>query len=183
MTLFRKGLSPFQTALAMIGAKPGDEVLVIGADNGALAAELALVTGLNGRLLVVDRTEGAKARVAAAADRAGALVEFEDAPTTMLPLDPDRFRIAVINRHLAALDAESRADCCAEAFRVIRPGGRLIVIEGAGRPGAFGMLPTRSTVIPAAEIEALLRTAGARAVRRLAAAEGVAYFEAFKAGT
>src|SRR5687767_4696563 len=52
---FRKGASPHQTAIAMIGAKSGSRVLVVGAGDAAVAGEVALVAGLNGHVLVVDR--------------------------------------------------------------------------------------------------------------------------------
>ena len=53
MKLFRNAASPYQTSLAMIGAKAGSTVIVVGASEPALAAEVALVTGLNGRTLAV----------------------------------------------------------------------------------------------------------------------------------
>jgi ubiquinone/menaquinone biosynthesis C-methylase UbiE len=164
----------------MIGAKAGDEVLVIGAGDAALAAEIARVTGLNGRLVVVDRAEGARARVEAAAGRAGALVEFEDAPPTMLPIDPDSYRIVVIANRLSSLAGSDRAGCCAEACRVLKPGGRLVVIDGARRPGIFGLFSQQSATIAEEEVLTLLARSGARAGRRLAAVDAVAYYEALK---
>jgi ubiquinone/menaquinone biosynthesis C-methylase UbiE len=183
MPIFRRGLSPHQTALAMIGVKPGDEVLVIGSGDAVLAAELARVTGLNGRLLVVDRADGAQARIDAAAARAGALVEFEDAPPTMLPIDPDSYQIVVINNRLSSLNAADRADCCAEARRVLKPGGRLSVIDGARRPGMFGLFSQPSTTISGDEILKLLAQCGVRSGRQLGASEGIAYYEAIKPRT
>jgi ubiquinone/menaquinone biosynthesis C-methylase UbiE len=180
MPIFRQGPSAHQTSLAMIGAKAGDEVLVIGAGDAALAAEIARVTGLNGRLVVVDRAEGARARVEAAAGRAGALVEFEDAPPTMLPIDPDSYRIVVIANRLSSLAGSDRAGCCAEACRVLKPGGRLVVIDGARRPGIFGLFSQQSATIAEEEVLTLLARSGARAGRRLAAVDAVAYYEALK---
>src|SRR6187549_2737077 len=124
MRWLKKGPSPHQTALAMVGAKPAGQVVVIGAADGALAAELALVTGLNGRTLVVDRAEDAKTRIDVAAARAGALVDHERAPATMLPLDTGTFDVAVINNVLD--DAPSAANqIVGEATRVVRAGGRV----------------------------------------------------------
>ena len=180
MGLFRKGASPHQTPLAMIGAKSGSRVLVIGAGDAAIAAELALVAGLNGHVLVIDRAAGAAARVDAAAAKAGALVEFQDAPVTMLPLDPDGFDIVVLNRRYAEMTDEDRANAVGETMRVARPGGRLIVIEATPRPGLFRAVPARApTVTPEAIREAVAR-AGWRASRVLADVDGVAYIEAVK---
>ena len=163
----------------MIGAKAGGRVLVIGAANAALVAELALVTGLNGRTLVVDRSTQLREQVKAAAARAGALVDDEDAPPTMLPLDADTFDVVVIQQTLAA--APDRTPIVAEAARVLRVGGRVIVIEGAPRAGVFGAI-ARSAA-PKADSKTLLATmtaAGLKAVRVLSESEGVMYLEGTK---
>jgi hypothetical protein len=70
MKWLRPGPPPFQTDLAMIGAKSGQHVLVLGAGEGGLAAALAGVTGLNGRTLAIDPDAGASAAI----ERAGARV-------------------------------------------------------------------------------------------------------------
>ena len=72
MKLFRPGASPHQTALAMVGAKAGSAVVIIGAEDPAFSAEVALVTGLNGRTLIVVAAADAEPRVEAAATNAGA---------------------------------------------------------------------------------------------------------------
>jgi len=91
----KKSESSQATALAMVGAKPGQSVVVLGAD-GPLAAAIGLVTGLNGRTVVVDGAEGAAARVQAAADNAGALLEFVSAAPAATTLDAAAFDVAVI---------------------------------------------------------------------------------------
>jgi hypothetical protein len=48
MLKLRAGPSPYHTAVAMVGARAGDRVLMIGADDADLAAHVALVTGLSG---------------------------------------------------------------------------------------------------------------------------------------
>ncbi len=179
MSVFRKGLSPRQTALAMIGAKAGSQVLVLGADDPALAGEIALVTGLNGRTLVVDPDAAAEKRVEAAAGEAGALIEFTRAPRTMLPLDTDTFDVVVIPG-LATLSAEERVLTVAEGLRVTRPGGRIVIVAREKRPGLFGALSAKTPVLAPETAQELLSSAGARAVRRLAAQDGIAYYEGRK---
>lgn len=164
----------------MIGAKPGDRVLVIGAGDGRLAAGLGLLTGLNGRTLVVDRTPGAQARVDAAARRAGALVEFDPSAAATLPIADGAFDIVVVPQELSARPTEL-AHIASEAARVARPGGRVMVIEQTERRGFRALLMRDARrVIPAEEIRALLSDAGLRAARVLAEVDGIAYIDAMK---
>lgn len=175
---FRQGLSPYQTPLAMVGVKSGDEVVVVGAADADLAAQLALVTGLNGQTMVVDRPEE-RGRIDAAAARAGALVEFSDGSPTSLPLADGSNDVVVIAVGLGALTADERARGMDEAMRVLRPGGRTIVIEGIKSPReAAG---TERPAIDDGEVLALLTAAGGRAVRTLATAGGRTYYESRKA--
>jgi len=172
------------TGFAMVGARAGDHVLVLGVpgpDAAALAAEIALTTGLNGRTVVVDVGTAARERVESAAAKAGALVEFEWAPVTMLPLDSGTFDIAVINRQLVQQDGRNRIACCEEALRVVKPRGRVVVIEALRRPGLFGLLPARQPGLPVEESRAALVAAGASAVRELAEVDGRMYLEALSA--
>jgi ubiquinone/menaquinone biosynthesis C-methylase UbiE len=165
----------------MVAARAGDQVAVLGAPGqteAALAAEVGAETGLNGRTLVIDVGSEARSRVEAAAAKAGALVDFEWAPVTMLPLDAGSFDIAVINRQLGSLEGRNRVACCEEALRIIKPTGRVIAIEGVRRQGLFGLIPTRLPGLAPEDVRDALNAAGARAVRQLADINGVVYFEA-----
>jgi SAM-dependent methyltransferase len=173
MSWFKRGLPPHQTALAMIGARAGDRVLFVGAGAPTLAAEVARVTGLNGRTLVLDGAAGARGRVDRAAADAGTLVEFEEAPPTMMPIDADAFDIAVIVAERSSVDAIHRT--AFEACRILRPGGRVVIRWPLPRPGLFG---AGSSALP--PLVDILQQAGALAVRHLADADGVAYYEGRK---
>jgi ubiquinone/menaquinone biosynthesis C-methylase UbiE len=174
---FKPGSPPHQTARAMVGARPGDAVLVLGSRDAGLAAAVALVTGLNGRTLVVDRDPTARARIEIAARNAGALVDFEDAPVTALPVESGAFDVAVVDVGLAAMSDTDRRTTIAEAFRVLRPAGRVIVIQRAPRTGLFGAARDKTPALAAEVVQDLLREAGGRAVRQLADVDGAAYFE------
>jgi len=181
MSLFRAGPSPHQTALAMVGIKPGKTAVVVGAGDGALAAELALITGLNGRTVVIDARETARSTVEMAARKAGALVEFETGDPTRLPVDTSAADVAVLNRLLGP--SGDRTAVASEAVRIIRPGGRVIVLEGERRRGFLARLsrPQGPAPLQGALVCELLRQAGLRAVRVLADADGVTYVEGAKA--
>lgn len=181
MTWFREAASPYQLALAVIGAKPGDQVLVAGAGDGGLAAALALSTGLNGQTLVVDPAPGARERVALAAAQAGALVEFDATPFMARARPEASVQLVVFNHALAGWSPWDRPNACCAAWRVLRPGGRLIVLERARRSGLFALLQTPGEPpLPGEGIVALATRAEFRAARVLSESEGVLFVEAAK---
>jgi len=172
---------PFDPAVAMLGVKGSDRVLFCGAGEPALAGAVGVITSLNGQTTVVDRRTGADTQVAAAAAAAGGLVDFEDAPLTLLPFDTDHWDVAVIVDDLRALEGEA-AQALSEAIRVVRPGGRIVLLNRVSRPGLFGLVRgAEASAEPAEKIVATLTAAGLRAARLLAEVEGVRYFEAVKA--
>jgi ubiquinone/menaquinone biosynthesis C-methylase UbiE len=175
---FRKGLPPYHAAMAMVGVRSGNQVVVVGAADADLPAQIAVVTGLNGRTLVVDRGE-ARVRVEAAARRAGALVDFEEAPPTSLPVAAESTDVLVLAWGLASLSADERARTVEEAMRVLRPGGRAIVVEGGKASRAA--TPPGVSPVTADAILALLAGVGGKAVRTLATVDGLTYYEARKA--
>jgi ubiquinone/menaquinone biosynthesis C-methylase UbiE len=171
---------PHRTAVSMVGARPGDSVLFCGAGRPDIAGAVGAVTGLNGQTTVVDRQDRAKERVAAGAAAAGALVDFTDAPLTMLPFDNEQWDLAVIPDGLTALGGNATT-VLSEAIRVVRPNGRVVIIERVSRPGLFGLFRTpEASVAPAEMTTAALTAAGLRGVRLLAETDGVRYFEGTK---
>jgi SAM-dependent methyltransferase len=163
----------------MIGAKPGGTVLVSGASDPAVAAEVALVTGLNGRTLVVVPPGATPAAVLKAAAAAGALVEVEAADPAALPAADGSFDVAVVT---AAGAAPNFDRVIHEAARVVRPGGRVVVIRGRKVSGLRRLLPGGASESGAADdlIISRLSDAGLRGTRLLGHADGVSYFEGTK---
>ena len=179
MSLFRSGGSPHQTALAMIGAKAGDAALILGADDADLCAEVARVTGLNGRTAVIDPSPGSAGRLEAAGGRAGGLVEAVIAPLDR-PADGTDFDIAVVATPLAARAAADRPAIVRAALASLRPGGRLVVIDGVRKSGMLGVRRSGSPRLPEPEMRALLQSAGAQAIRPLATVDEITYWESRK---
>ncbi len=146
----------------MAGVKLGDRVLAVGVRDPALIAVLAVKAGLTGTACAVDADEAAVKKAAASIERDGALAEVTRAPWGMWPYDADSFDVAVIRDLLPTLTSDSRSRCVSEVLRVLRPGGRAIVIEGAKRG-------TKA-----------LKDAGFAAVRVLAEIDGTSYAEGIK---
>ena len=179
MGLFRKS-SAEPLAVTMAGVKLGQRLLAVGVRDPKLIAQLAVKAGLTGRACVVDDDEARLAEGAAAIEAEGALVEPIRAPYGMWPFDAGSFDIAVIPNLLPALPADTRVRCISEVFRVLRPGGRALIIE-TGRRGGFGALLNRSHADASyAGPIAALQQAGFRAVRQLAEADGISYAEGIK---
>lgn len=172
--------SPLRAAVSMVGAKPGDSVLFCGADRPDVAGEVGKVTGLNGQTTVVARQDGAAVRVKAGAEKAGSLVDFEDAPVTMLPFDNGSWDVVVVADGMRGL-GQAASVAVSEAVRVLRAGGRVVVMDRVSRPGLFGLFRNPETpVVPADVTTNALSAAGLRGVRVLAEVEGVRYSEGTK---
>jgi ubiquinone/menaquinone biosynthesis C-methylase UbiE len=159
-------------AVSMAGIKLGDRLLVVGCRDALLLARLAVKTGLTGRAHAVDADEQTVARAAAIALGEGALVETSVAPLDTLPLEAGSFDVAVVRDLLARLPSETRPAVLAEIRRVLRPGGRCLVIDAAPR-GLSALVGSRTGYAPATALEA----AGFKASRVLAERNGLVFAE------
>ena len=176
LKLFRSGLPERETAVAMVGPRPGDALLFLGATDLDLAGRAGAVAGLNGRTAIVDQTQGLSARIDAAGGKHGALLEHVNAPFGQLPFETDTFDVAIVP-NLAAWPADQRVPRLSEALRVTRLAGRLILIVPAGKSLLFG---GGAPEIKDEDVMMLLTRLGTVANRKLARVERGVYFEARK---
>ncbi len=181
MALFRKLPGGFlDLAVSMVGVKLGDRLLQLGCGDGALLAALAVKVGLTGRACAVDATAAGLSRGEAGAARGGALVELAAAPYHALPHDADAFDIVVLYDVLAAARDEDRRAWMGEVVRVVRPGGRVLVVDRTARTGLAALLgqpavdPSYAT---SGGAQAALGAAGCVAVRTLSERGGFRFSE------
>ncbi len=113
---------------AALALEPGEQVLDVGVGPGFLAAEMAAEVGLDGRVCGID-TSGAMLEVAARRDPGvhAATLELELGGVEQIPYADESFDAVVTTQVLEYVpDVEG---ALAEMRRVLRPGGRLLVLD------------------------------------------------------
>lgn len=173
---------------------PGDRALDVATGTGDLALELAERVGPDGEVIGCDVSE----RMLELARRKAPAVQFERGNALELPYPDDAFDAATVG-----FGARNFADLgrgLAEMARVVRPGGRVVVLEittparpplswffslwfdrvvpllgrAAGDPDAYSYLPSSVRRFPdAARLAALLAASGLAGVRYVVTAGGI----------
>lgn len=169
MGWFRRTDARDALAVTMTGVKLGDRFLSIGMRDPVLIAALATKAGLTGHACAIDADPARAASGAGEVEAEGALVEVAHAPWDALPYDPASFDVALVRDVLSTLAPEQKTRCASEALRVLRGGGRIIVIEGTKRARI-----DPNTLTPP------LKDAGFAAVRVLAEADHMIFVEGIK---
>lgn len=168
----------------MAAPRLGNRFLIVGGGDPSLVAAVGVKTGLTGRTAVYDESpdRAEEARRFATAD--GALVESASGAWTALPHDSDAFDVVVLRDVLARLAPALRAQVVEEALRVLRPGGRVLVIDVEER-GALSALfgrgaPADTAYAAAGGGQGALQRHRFVAVRTLAARDGLTFVEGVK---
>jgi ubiquinone/menaquinone biosynthesis C-methylase UbiE len=170
-------------SVSMAGAKLGDRVLVIGCRDPHLIAALAIKAGLTGRGCAVDDSEERVREAERVALREGALSEATVAPLHSLQYEQDSFDLVLLRHVVSGLEPEPRLAVLEQAQRVLRPGGRCMVIDSTVRPGRVSLFSSKTAAGASADPEALsvaLKARGFVAVRVLAEREGLVFVEGVK---
>jgi ubiquinone/menaquinone biosynthesis C-methylase UbiE len=117
-----------RAVLAAIELAPSEQLLDIGSGPGLLACEAAAILGPKGAVHGVDPSESMLA-IAARRERAAAAapVHFQAADACALPFDDGSFDAAIATQAYEYVSDIPSA--LAEAHRVLRPGGRLLVLD------------------------------------------------------
>ena len=184
--MFMKRDTPHALAVGMVGTKMGDRFLQVGCADGDRMAAVAAKVGLSGRSVVAAPDEPTATRARKGAEAGGVLVEIEVAPPMRLPFEEGAFDIAVADDTgglFGTMRPEDRVAAFRELLRVLRAGGRAMVIGTAPR-GGLGALLSRAQSGPpfAASGDAVraLEAEGFRSARVLAEREGLVFVEAVK---
>lgn len=127
-------------AVLISGAKPGDRVLDCATGTGDLAIEFKNTVGHEGYVLGTDFCKEMIEHAPAKADKKKLVVEFEVADAMNLPYEENSFDVASIAFGIRNVD--NPLECLREMARVVKPGGRVVVLE-FGQPKGIVGLPFR----------------------------------------
>jgi len=126
---FRRDVGWRRFTARQAGLKPGDQVLDIATGTGDLAFELARYVGPQGRVVGLDFVEEMLVRAEAKAKGMGlaSVCQFVHGNALDLPFPDESFDAASIAFGLRNVTDWER--CLREMRRVVRPGGRVLVLE------------------------------------------------------
>jgi SAM-dependent methyltransferase len=183
MFLRKSRIAPLPVTMSAV--RMGEQVLQIGIDDPAVASALAAKVGLSGNAAIAVTDDDGAARARSAAANAGVLVDVRVAPLSTLPFASGAFDLVIAHSMrglVSSLDANARTAALREWHRVLRIGGRVMIIEAGAAGGLKGLLrhPRDNAYDGSGGVVGALEAAGFRAVRVLADREGYKFAEGVK---
>ncbi|QRK06128.1 bifunctional demethylmenaquinone methyltransferase/2-methoxy-6-polyprenyl-1,4-benzoquinol methylase UbiE [Archangium violaceum] len=127
-----------RAAVRLSGAREGNAILDCATGTGDLALAFKRKVGASGRVVGTDFCKEMLDSAPAKAAREGLQVEFQVADAMDLPFASDSFDVASIAFGIRNVDDPVK--CLKEMARVVRPGGRVVVLEFGQPTGFFGAL-------------------------------------------
>lgn len=123
-----------EDVLDLAGIAPGQHVLDIGCGTGTQAIATHARVQPGGSVVGIDISANMLAAARRKARRAGLEIELRIADAAELPFDNERCDVVTVATVLHMAPESRRRLCVREAFRVLRSGGRLLLIDYAGDP-------------------------------------------------
>lgn len=177
--LFGLGDGFRQRTIAAAGLRPGEQALDVGCGTGVLTRLAANYVGRGGAVWGIDPAADMIRVARQNATSAGSTARFRPAAIENLPFDDGSIDVVLASLMLHHLPAAVKADGLKQVLRVLKPGGRLVVVElDRPRPAWWLVLwPLRFDADVAVHLHGrtpdLLRAAGFESVRRVATWRGL----------
>lgn len=126
--------------VALARLRPGETVLDVGCGTGTLAIAAKRRVGARGAVYGIDASPEMIARATSKARKAGLDVAFKNAMVEALPFSDGSFDVVLSTLMLHHLPSKAREACALEVRRVLKPGGRALVVD-------FGVKQSKMTRI------------------------------------
>lgn len=182
---FRKSrLEPLP--ITMTGVRMGERLLQIGMDDPNTVGLLAKKVGMSGANAIAVPTDADAERARRVAASAGVLIDIRVTPWSSFPFEAESFDLVVLHGTrglLGSMRPEDRVACLQQSRRMLRPGGRMIVIEAGVRGGLAGLLRGHGVnehYAAAGGAEGALKAEAFKPVRVLGELEGQRFTEGLK---
>jgi ubiquinone/menaquinone biosynthesis C-methylase UbiE len=169
-------------AIAMSGVRMGERLLQIGMDTPVVTSLLAARPGLSGESAIVLLDEDTAVRARRATSETGALVDIRVHAVDTLPFSDASFDAAVVHNRDGRLTSllHRGSQTLAECRRVLRSGGRVVVIERGAASGLKALFKPRADTGQAEATAESLAAAGFRSVRMLGDRDGYRFVEGLR---
>lgn len=143
------------------GLRSGEHVLDVACGTGTVAIAAARKVGPTGSVTGIDASQDMIERAQSKARQAGLNLTFVQRTAQELPFEDRRFDVVTGTLMLHHLSKPTRAAFAREALRVLKPGGRLVLVD-FGRPARRSRVPRlhRHGHVDMEAIESLLKDNG-----------------------
>ncbi|WP_159588906.1 methyltransferase domain-containing protein [Chelativorans xinjiangense] len=125
-----------EAMLGVVRLRPGEAMLDVACGTGTLAIAAAGEVGASGEVVGVDASKEMLERATVRARRAGVVVQFRQGTAQSLSFPDAHFNVVTGTLMLHHISPEARAAFAREARRVLKPGGRLVLIDFGVASGA-----------------------------------------------
>ena len=119
---------------------PGESVLDVGCATGSLAIAAKRRVGADGKVFGIDASPEMIARATSKATRAAVDVSFKNAVAEALPFPDAQVDVVLSTLMLHHLPRKVRQECAGEIRRVLKPQGRVLVVDFAQAQSRSGLL-------------------------------------------
>lgn len=126
-----------QAALELVSIEPGMSILDVGCGTGSLSVAAKQKQGLDGRVVGIDPSSNMIDLAHQKAEKAGVEVDFQVGVIEYLEFHDDQFDLVFSSLMMHHLTDELKEAGLREVRRVLKAGGKLLIIELD--PGAFSL--------------------------------------------